>query len=224
MIENINEKEINFNVGEKVKNSEFLSQWLNKFSHVKINKSYIDETICEILILLHKQNLVKELYEKVFNDKFYSGCDQYSIAVGIVLISKGIKDVDMLRSFELDCEEYHKNIIKKENPGERFAKLGYIPHNFLIIKIKNKEYIFNPKYTSFDSKLISNISSKYHSKYNENFMSLKHQNSDCKSLLFSDCIKQKIEGFNFKKYPLYIKDKKGLEKIYKSFERTKFLL
>jgi hypothetical protein len=221
---NLDERKVEFIIKDKMHDNESLNRWIDEFSDIDIDFKYIDKTIAEILVLIHKGNLVKNLYENVFNEEFYSGCDQISTAVAIVLISKGFTKVDMLRSFELNPKKYHQGIIEKAEPEEKYAHLGYIPHNYLVIKMENKYFIVNPKYTSFDSVLKSDISASYHSEFNDNYMSLKHQDSSSKSLLFSNCSSPNIDGFDFDNFPVYIKDKKGSEKIYKSFERTEFVI
>ena len=221
---NINERKVKFFIKDKAQDEESLNRWIQNFSDINIDFNFIDKAIAEILILIHERNLVEDLYENVFKEKFYSGCDQISTAVAIVLISKGFTKVYMLRSFELNPEKYNQGIIEKAEPSEKFAHLGYVPHNYLTIMIENAYFIVNPKYTYFDSTLKSDISASYHSKFKNDYMSLKHQDSSLKSLLFSDCINPEIDGFDFDSFPIYIKDKKGSEKIYKSFEKTEFLL
>ncbi len=223
-MENMNEHESKFYMNENIKDNEAYNKWLEEFSEITYNPDFVDETIVSILIAIHKKDLVKRLYEEVFDERFYSGCDQYSVATAIALISKGCKNIEMLRGYGIIEEKYKKNIIEQTPAGEKYAQLGYVPHNYLIIKVNNKDYIFSPKYTSFSNRLVSDISANFHSELISSYMALKHQDSDNYSLIFSDCVKANINGFDFEKYPIYLKDKKGIAVLYKSYERTKFML
>lgn len=220
---NLNEQKETFTISN-IQNKDGLKKWLDNFSEIEINLTYLDKTISEILVKIHSENLVQELIEQVLEEKFYSGCDQYSLAVCIVLVSKGFSNISMLRSYEILSDRFDEGSLEKA-PGSEKYNLDYVPHNFVMVKIAGTNYIFNPKYTSLnDLKLVSEISASYHVDLDETYMVEHHQNSENKSLLFSKVRTMNISGYNFTEFPLYEKDKKGSRKLYKSYINTKFEL
>ena len=131
----------------------------------------------------------------------------------------------MLRSYEIDLEQLNNGQIVMKNPGEKYSHIGYIPHNFVLITISGTSYIVNPKYfKTIENNLVSEISCEYHSKFNSDYMSASCGDIQIKSGIYSDCKLLHTSRFNVEKYPIYLKDKNGSAKAYKSFERTAFKL
>jgi len=223
-MEMIKNRKINFNTKDEIKNFHNFKKWLPNFENVELDDDYFDNTLHDIIFLLHNNDLVRSLYEDVIGQNYYSGCDQYSIALSLVLIYKGWNNVLMLRSYEVDEQEYDKGLIRKASPTEKYAHLGYIPHNFVQVKLNNNlKYITNPKYMRIVNGLLySDISSEYHSLFDKTYMIKKHQDSSIKSLIYSNLITQNIENNEEFDFPIYIKDKKGKRKVYKIYEITTF--
>lgn len=212
----IKEYEDFFKIEEYIKNKNYFQEWLSHFSEIKINKKNIDKTIYKILFKIYENDLVKKLYENVFESDFYNGCDQYSICLAIVLFYKKYDSFYICGGYRLDEKEYlKKKIISKKQEIKNFC-FGFNPHFYLCFSINNNRYILSPKYFKINNnKLISNIPCEYHSTINKEYMLITHQDSLKKSLFFSD-VTVELASSNF---PIYIKEKNKSLVIYKTFRK-----
>lgn len=212
------ENKITLNISSRMKNKQAFKEFLKDFNLEELKNKLIDEKIYEVMKSFYQNNLFNDLYNNVFNEEFHDWCDEYCTAVAIVLQNLNT-DLSLMYAFVINKEKFDKGVIEHKEPSEKYKEKGYIPHIFLSVAVNDNKYIFEPKYFKIkDDELISTISAKYHSNLNPNIMKIPHQDDPKKSRLFFDYKKIKNDKYNFKGFPLFIKDKKGEEEIYKVFE------